>query len=415
MPTIKSIPVDDTVRKATDELAESMFDELNLINVRPPEMGEGMDIAPEFLDAVHFLEKEKRLLRPDKNISPVAGMELWYENNESKIMFYTEDDITEKEYRQQLTGYYEQCDISKQTPAEGMFIKSDPDKIEEIGITRFRLNKHYYYPIANPDSETDELDEDPYKRLLNEIDTKDDTRIMLQILYKPAPYGWSKHQKESLEDRATKVQKKGGFEVKYWGLSVKSVEETGIWDSTAADMLSRVGLPAFFVNVRLAIICSGKTQEQAKQKVKSRSQKILNTIDHLYKTKADQQFVPKQYKTNTEKKLKKELVDMVERNTVHMEIPKRTDKFVYSKIKRNYDTCVLTNRELAALVHLPSSDEITSGSLQFVSSVVDGQVPPDAEEFTPAQKEKIKKIQEEQGSVDLSEIFDDDNEDDENI
>lgn len=388
MPNIPILPVDENITQATHNLAENMSDEINLIHVEPPEQSDGMDVADEFLDAVHFLEMKKKFLRPNKNISPTCGMEIWYEDNTIKFMFYTPTKEIEQEYRQQLTGYYPECDISQQTGNEGMFIQADSEKEEAVALMQFQLKKHYFMPLASPVSEDSEIENDPLKRIVNEIDTKDDTRLMLQYLYKPAPYNWTEGQSTNLESKAKKIQNKGGFKTKWWGLKIEDVDDPGIFETTASEMRARLNKSAFYLNIRLAVICSGETQDQAQRKAETRAKAVVNTLEHLYSTRAGQRIVPKNYRVNKERNARNLLVNMIERNETFMQKPNRFHSWLWHRITPNHDVIILTAGELAGHVHLPSGDSVNTGAIKFTSEMVSGEVPPDVDDFEPVPKEE---------------------------
>lgn len=412
MPDIPVIPVDDNIVKATNNLAETMNDEINLIKVDPPEQSEGMDISNEFLDSVHFLEMKNRFLRKKKNISPTCGMEVWYEDNTIKFMFYTPTKELEQEYRQQLTGYYPECDISQQTSNEGMFIQADSDKNEAISVMQFQLKEHYFLPLASPVSEDNEIDEDPLKRIINEIDTKDDTRLMIQYLYKPAPYTWTEGQRMNLEVKAKRIQNKGGFKTRWWGMKIDEVDDPGIYETAASEMRARLNKSAYYLNIRLAIICSGETQEQAERKSKSRAKAVVNTLEHLYATRAGQRIVPKKYRVNKERNARELLVNMIERNSTYMKKSERLHQWLWHKLTPNHDVIILTAGELAGHIHLPSSDDVNTGAIKFTSEMVSGEVPPDVDDFEPVSKEeRIGYTEEELDAVSLDDEDDDINND----
>lgn len=390
MPDVPVISIDENIEKATNSLAETLSDEISLINVYPPENSDGMDIAPEFLESVHFLEQKNRFLRSNKNESPTCGMEMWYDNNHIKFMFYTPSKELEQEYRQQLRGYYPECDISQQTPNEGMFIRSKTDRPEAAAVMQFQVKEHYFMPISSPVSEENELNSDPYQRIVNEIDTKDDTRAILQVLYKPATYDWTDCQHTTLETKAKQIQNKGGFKTRYWGFKIDEVDDPGIFEGAASEMRARINKPAFFVNIRLAVICSGETEKEARKKAKSRGSAIVNTLEHLYETRAEQRLVPKEYRVNKERNARETLVNMIERNGNYMRQPKNIHEILWHKITPNHDIIILTAGELAGLVHLPSKDELNTGAITFKSDMVQGEVPPDVEDFEPVPKEQRK-------------------------
>lgn len=403
---IPVLEVDDEIEKAMNSLAERNFENMNILRVKPPaDRSDGMDAAGDFLESVHFMDRSRRMLLFEKNTSPVCGMEMWYDDNIVKFMFYTPSDTMEDEYRQQINGYYDGCEIADQTPNEGMFIPAGIGENEAVAVTDFHLNKHHFSPISNPEAEDNEIDDDPYQRIINEIDTKDDTRVMIQVLYKPAPYNWTENQNETLETYAKKVQNKGGFKTKWFGLKIEDVDDPGIYESAASEMRSRINKPSYYVNVRMAVVCTGQTQEKANQRAKSRSNAIANTVERLYETRVEQRLVPRKYSVNRQRNARETLVNMIERKPVHMSESGTIRRYIWQKLTPNHDKIVLTARELAGLVHLPSDDDVTTSSIEWTSEMVDGSVPPDVDEFEPVDAEEQTGVEEE--GIELS------NEDDE--
>lgn len=406
MRDIPVLPVDEDIEKATNTLAETMTDEINLIKVDPPEQSDGMDAAKEFLESVHLLDFDRHMLFSKKNTSPTCGMEMWYDENLVKFVFYTPSDTIEKEYRQQLSGYYDGCDIAQKTPNEGMFIKTDSEENESIAVIDMQLKEHYFNPISSPVSEENEMDSDPFQRIINEIDTKDDTRAMLQVLYKPAPYDWTELQHETLETYAKKIQNKGGFKTRWFGLKIDDVDDPGIFEGAASEMRSRLNKPAYYVNIRIAIVTRGQSQEQADKRAKARANAVVNTLEHLYETRAQQKLKPRTYKVNEQRNAKETLVNMIERNGTNMSQSSQIHKHLWEKLTPNYSTIVLTSGELSGLVHLPSSDELTSGAVEWTDQMVEGTVPPDVDDFEPVSPDERDGVE---GEPDLS---GDDDEDD---
>lgn len=395
MKNIPVLQVDENIEKATNNLAESMSDKINLINVKPPTNGnDGMDAASSFLESVHFLEIKNRILRSNKNNSPTCGLEMWYDNNKVKFIFYTPSDSIENEYRQQLNGYYDECEIAAQTPNEGMFIKTDSDKNESVAVCDLYLNDHYFNPLSSPVSEDNELDSDPYQRIINEIDTKDDTRVVIQFLYKPVTYDWTEMQHETIETYAKKMQDKGGFKTRWFGFKIDDVDDPGIWESASSEMKSRVNKPAYYVNVRLAMVTRAKTQQMADRRAETRIKSLVNSISHLYSTRADQELVPRDYGTNSDRNARETLLNMIKRDPTNMYQERRLHQMLWEKLTSNTSTIIMTAEELSGLVHLPSQDEVTSGSIDWTEQMVDGEVPPDVDEFEGPERDEIDEIEE---------------------
>lgn len=403
---IPVLEVDESIAKATNSLAESMEEDINLVRVNPPkEQNEGMDVADNFLESVHFLDMNDRLVRSNQNNSPVCGMEMWYDDNKVKFLFYTPSDELDQEYRQQLSGYYDGCEIAAQTSEEGMFLKTSAKKNEAVAVTDLYLKKHYFNPIASPAAEENELGNDPFQRITNEIDTKDDTRAMLQFLYKPAPYNWTDLQHKNLETHAKKVQNKGGFKTRWFGFKIDEVDDPGIWETAASEMRSRINEPSYYVNARLAIVCRGQTQEQAERKAKSRARAVTNSIEHLYETKAEQKLVPRSYRVNEERNAKETLINMIERNPTNMKQERKIHQMIWEELTSQTSTIILTAEELSGFVHLPSPDDVTSGAVSWTDQMVEGEVPPDVDEFDPVDPEEQEELEE----VELEEGEDEEN------
>lgn len=387
---IPVVEVDEDIITATNSLAESCFEEdIFMLNVKPAQHSPGMDKGPEFLDSIHYLDMKRRILRSDINKSPACSFEMWYENNETKFMFTTPSKHVEQEYRQQINGHYG-GDIAQQTPNEGMFVRAGTSpNPEAVAVTRYQLPLHYYYGIASPVSDEEELEGDPFQRILNEVDTKDDTRVLFQIMYKPAPYDWVDSNYMPIEKFADAIQDQGNVKKRWWGLKVEEVDDPGIYDSAAANMRGRVGKSAYFVNIRMCVICSGDTAEDAKKQASLRLKSISNEIKHIFETRAGQRLVPYKTRFGKSQDARTILTRMIEREPAYMERP-GTFGEIMERPKNRFNIIVLTSGELAGFIHLPGEEDLDTGTIKWTETVVQGSVPPDAESVS---EEDIKDIE----------------------
>jgi len=210
------------------------------------------------------------------------------------------------------------------------------------------------------------------------------------MLYKPAPYDWTELQHTTLETYAKKVQNKGGFKTRWFGFKIDEVDDPGIWEATASEMRSRINKPAYYLTMRLAVVCTGNNQEQANNRAESRSRTILNSVEHLYETKAEQRIVPRSYRINETRNARKTLTDMIKREPDGMKQEKRMHQVIWEKLTSKTETIILTADELAGFVHLPSNDEVTSGAISWTEQMVEGEVPPGGKEIDSVTKEQLE-------------------------
>lgn len=395
MTSVPVLSVDEKIHKATTVVANNC--DRILLEVSPPEQGEGMDVAPELLrDTLHLYDTEKTGLLSSKNVSPLCGMELWYDDRQAKFVFSVPNEDMEKHYRQQISGYYDGCTIQKLTESEGKFIQTNnPDTHNEaIAISRMQLQNHYFMPVAAPNASQNEIDSDPFRRILNQIDTKDDSRVLIQTMFKPAPNDWTENQASNLETYSAKIEKQGGVKTRFFGFKVDEVQDAGIYESAATEIRNRLNEPAFFVNIRIAVVASGDSQETAETNARKKAKALVSVFKNVYRSRAGQGFTPVNFRINKQQKLKRELTRMTNREGDYMEQPMSLG-FVWRRLKPTTDTIIMTADELAGVVHLPSTDEVDSDAVDWTDRPVSGSVPPTADRFEPVQGEERERLMDE--------------------
>lgn len=397
MKDIPVIPVDEKIHKETTYVANNDSD-FKLLEVAPPKEGDGMSVSIEMLrDTLHLYEEEQTLfgLGEPKNTSPKCAFEIWYSGQQTRLIFAIPNKNTERQYRQQLSGYYDGCEIQERTDVEGKFIQTNSDKKEAISVSKMKLEKHYFMPIASPNAKQNELDTDPYKKIINQIDTKDDSRFMIQVLYEPAPEDWTENQTMNIEKYASDVENSTEEKKRLFGLIKDEIETVGLHEDAATEIRSSINEPGFFVEIRVAAICSGETMEEAKNYTKINSKTLINILHNTYNTKLGQALTPVDYGSHSESLIKSELVNMIHRGEEDLgyrTLRSRLSSFIKSLLYSETDKIIMTADELAGLVHLPDNGSITSSSIEWKDRPVSGSVPPSADEFTPVKKQEREKL-----------------------
>lgn len=340
-------------------------DSLSVLNTQPPEASSGINDATELLTAVHHVDSESSILS-DTIQSSRTTFEMWYENEEIDFYYIFNDDEEEKHYRRQLSGYYSGIDIEQLTLPKNKFININEG--ESIAMANLGLTHHFFEPITMADSDGG----DPYKPLLNEIDSKSDTKMLLQVVYRAQADSWKNMYGDSLRNYGQRLEQSGQLEERLFGLYTRDINDESKRDSAAQQIRSQLSHPAFYCEARILVI--SESEETAQRELSS----IVDLIERNYSGKTGQKLSPTGIGCSAEEFLGTTI-------TRDFFSPSGPPSGLLGGLKpRVLGTepyMILTAPELAALCHLPSEDSIGVSGINYTPALVEGTLPPEAKEF----------------------------------
>ena len=386
MARFNAVPVTE---EAVDVLRYGIPDDRIVLKVAPPEGEEGLSASEGFIKTLHR-ERVEESTFGTKNVSSVCSMEIWYEDEEVEFYFTVPTREEENHYRRQLAGYFFGISITEMIDAQDKFL--DVDESQYAAATELSLRNHYFEPISNAlGGGDDQSDSDPYKSILNEMDTKDiSMRSMIQVVYKPASDKWTSTPVSDVEDYAKEMEDQGVSDPKVFGTRSRSVEDSSAQSATASAIRDRASSQAFHADIRIAVFHESK--EEAVQELETLS-RLFETV---FRERSGQQFVPRKG-TGSAETLRK----MVERKSDRLYTPNSFRDWVGYNFRTQTDYMVFTVSELASIAHIPSSDDLNVDGIQWTDDPVKGTLPPDAKKFREVTEEEKEQAGEYAGTPEM--------------
>lgn len=344
-----------------------------VLNVLPPEQSGGIDVAPRFISSVHHCSSEFSLLK-SKVKSSVFSLEIWYQNEELDFYFVLPAE-EEDYYRRQLSGYYEGIDIKEKKLPKDRFI--DAERGQAISLTRLDTVRHPIEPLwlASGGGDNENVN-DPYKSLINQIDSKTQLEFFLQVLYKPLPENiWSKLYGESIEEYAERLEEEDDVDSKSKRKGINIIKNL-------------IGEPSFLTEIRL--FCIGDNPRLAEKELIS----LTDIIENDYKGVTGQTLKPKEGIDLEDLLTRCILREFSEDNKINFNSKKSLWKRrLLNKVFSKKPSMILTPDEISGVKHLPSSDEVSAEGINYTQALVQGSLPPEAKNFEPVKESEQKKVE----------------------
>lgn len=350
-----------------------------MIQVRPPEQNNGLSASKDLLRSFHDYQKESAGLFGYKNASDITGFEVWYDQGELQFLYYLPSKEREEHYRRQIDGHFRGCKVTK-------FRDRFPTVNEGDYITggEVWLNNHHFEPIRKENG-VEEWD-DPYLMLFSEMDTRDDTRTMLQIMFRPAEEDWTRTMFESVDDYAEGIR--GDYtSSKFFGLINETRSATEEEQEYAGHITRQAGHPAFYVNIRYLVI--SPTHEDAVEQANN----LAVRLDRGYREITGQTLATDP--ASSPQEVSNLIRKMAARETENME-GRRTlwSDFKRAKFGDPTRQMIMTIPEIAGLMHFPKAKEVDLPSISWTDIPINGTLPhtsKDFERLTPS--ERLEQLQ----------------------
>ena len=358
--------------------------DLTVLRVQPPKNGPGMDPSVNLIKSLHHVDVEESMMSKTVN-SKLTSFEMWYQNEQLDFYFVVPDEEEEDHYRRQLSGYYKGVNIQEETLKENQF--PNIEKGRSIAVTRLGATSHIFEPIwAVGSGGDDDTVEDPYQPILNEVDSKTNLSIMVQVLYKPVPSSWTRIAGTSLQEYSTRLEEEGILNERMFGRVKTRVNDSSLQSQGAEAIRQQAGQPAFRTEVRLAVAADSDRQAQLELDA------LVDLFENTYKGRTDQTLQP--IGIDDAEDL---VARMVARKFHGSGLPSGiTGK---SKVQAfgTTPTLICSAPELAGLVHLPSEETVPVSGVNYTKALVEGTLPPDAKRFKPVSKKEKQKVKRKQG------------------
>lgn len=367
MKTFEVVPVTETVVRAFNE---GPRDDSILLRVVPPkesDSGSWFETGIELNRSFHQLQEESKLFGT-RNTSSTYGMEIWYENESVQFHYCVPNQVEEDHFRRQISGRFYGVEIDKLLERDEKFLSAEEG--EFVGATRLALRRHFFEPIRHPQSEGDDMDDDPYQTILPEIDTKDGSRTMIQVMFRPAREKWTRLHFMDVNYYAKRLEENGYTDTKLFGLSGEKVQSKDAANSVAMRIRQQEKKPAFHVDVRIVVIAD--SQERVQHQLST----ISTMYEQLYRTEIGQSFVP----VGTTTQL---LPEVIRRESSNLTMPTGVWNYLTFNLRRVCKPVVLTIPEMTGLTHLPIGGKLNVDGVNWNNVPVKGTLPPTAPKHRP--------------------------------
>jgi hypothetical protein len=366
MVAFESVQLGPEFEEALSGKTDYVDDDASLIKVRPPKQNDGMDASIDMLRSFHDYRGESGVLS-SMNRSDTTAFEVWYDREELMFLYYTPYPQVEEHYRRQIDGHFKGCQI-EDVPEQ--FISTEAG--EHVTGGEVWLENHYLEPIRQPENGVAEWD-DPYLSLFSEMDTRDETRTMMQLLFRPAKPGWTRSRWQTVEDYADGM-KDTKTESRAFGLITSERDATANEKEYADVVTSQAGTPAFYVNLRYLVIA--KTQQDAL----SQADQVARRLQTGY------QEVSGQTLTTHPCESASEVAELLEKvaSREPSKMPRKRGAWEDLKFQKFGDPrkrMIMTLPEIAGVMHLPKSKNLSFDTIDWVEVPVDGSLPHQANDF----------------------------------
>ena len=297
-----------------------------LVHIRPYGDSDGFDAAVEFVRDLY------RSPNTEAGEQSVESMEWWFTDGQLSQRFCTP---TPGRFEQLLDARYQNSSVH--TP-DRTFLELHPD--EYVASARLHLRQDCAFPLSHRNATVDALSTDPYTAIASALAGPDDTRALVQCAFMPVDkrewYGRGAlaslrgHDVDGMAENRKEGTVKGEFNPR--------IVESRTDRLTAKDMQRQRGRPAFQTVVRL--VATGPSEAN----VRTRMNDLESAFEEFAYSASEQEFVAESLSGRA-------LIDGISA-AAGRDLPTQ------GSIRRTLfgRESVLTDDELAGLVHLPNRE-----------------------------------------------------------
>lgn len=318
-----------------------------LLRITPYKENDGIQDGARLLQAIHDVTTTRKRLFWTTNVSDHHSFELWFDEGRVKFYLHAATDDAADKYTTRVENAYANSDVHQVEDGDGFPPIGDDDYVAAADLD---IERHYFYPIRHHDSEG--FDHDPYAEVTSEMQSTDETRVVVQVVFRPEPKEWAADDGSSwigsglsVDDIATSLR---DDEVKGW--IDPHTTEASKKDKEAAKIVEQQrGRYAFNTNIR--IIAMSPSEQEAE----ARCEGVAGMFTRYYNSKTEQGF---------------------EANPVaESQLP----EVIRRCQQREWDDheMILTIDELAGAAHIPN-EEINTPNIDWKNTQRGGRVPPDS-------------------------------------
>ena len=309
----------ETIQLRTDREQRAADVPGTLIGVRPHAENDGMASMAGVLQSVHDVVTDWR----GRNVSPPHSFELWFDGEQITFWFHAADDRSADAFRRRVATAYSN---SKLFVAEGGEGFPALERGDHLAGARVDLRKHHYYPIRHR-NDSEGFESNPYGVVTSEMLSDTETRVVVQVMMKPAAHGWADGgwRGDSVDDVAESLR--DGHVVGWMNPRVRDASSK---EKAAAKIVEQQrGELAFRTNIRVLAASPDPTE------AKARARGVSSIFSKYYNASTEQGF---------------EAVPLGRRQELDALLGRMHDRAYTER------DMVLTVDELASAAHIPNEE-----------------------------------------------------------
>ncbi|WP_433631023.1 hypothetical protein [Halomicrococcus sp. NG-SE-24] len=318
-----------------------------LLRITPYKQNEGIQSGARLLQAIHDVTTERKRLFSTKNVSDHHSFELWFDEGRVKFFMHAATDDAADKYTTRVENAYDNSDVHEVDDGDG-FPPVGAD--DYVAAAELDIERHHFYPIRHHDGEG--FEHDPYSEITSEMQSTEETRVVVQAVFRPEPKDWAEDDGSSMIGSGVSVddvaQSLRDDEVEGWFDPYTT--EASKKDKDAAKIVEQQrGKYAFNTNLRIIAISPDEYEAE------SRCEGVAGMFTRYYNSKTEQGF---------------------EANPVG---EGRLSSVIESAQQREWTDheMILTIDELAGAAHIPN-DEINVANIDWKNTQRGSRVPADS-------------------------------------
>ncbi len=249
-----------------------------LLAIRPYKDNQGIVDGAAMLQSLHDVRTKGFR---SKNVSQHHSFELWFDEAKLKFYIHAADEDAADKFRRRVANSYSNTQVFW-VEGGNAFPQIRPD--DYIAGAELDLNRHYYYPIRNHQGEG--FERDPYGEVTSEMLTTPETRVVVQVVFRPAKNDWTEgdggllSRDEGVDDVAEGLR---SDQVVGW-LNPRT-RDASKKDREAADIVEmQRGQYGFHTNMRILAASPDKYEAE------SRARGVAGMFTRYYNTMTEQGF-----------------------------------------------------------------------------------------------------------------------------
>lgn len=301
----------------------------SLIEITPYKENDGIQAGASLLQSLHDIRTSN-----GKNISDAHSFEIWFDRGEFSFYMYASNDAARDRFLRRIGNDYRHSETQVRSDQPAFPVIDEGYYLSGCTVSE---TEHTFHPLRHREGEEYKFG-DPYKDVMSEMLTLDDSIVVMQVVFKAARDDWTQNGPDgrSVDDLAEELKRKkitGMKDPKTWlGLADLKEKEPGKIEKKEADRVrDQREEEGFHTNIRVLAASPDPGEVEARAR----------GVGSMFK---------KHFSTDYGQKLNHEPVDGSWNGTI--------EDFCNTIVGRRWEDwkMILTMDELAGIAHIPNEE-----------------------------------------------------------